>query len=201
VRNRKSVAVFILTVCLVTAISPPTAFAALPRNEMKNILAADVFDYRIVMQPEDMPNYVSVMPNVVTFFNNSAKEGSKGFLAHNIVAGIRFPELYVGQKIYLVYESGVAERFEVDEILRFQALTPGSVTSNFKETNVELVTFGRIVSADWLFHGVYGKKDHLILQTCIKKDKEPNWGYLFIIAKPDGLTSLTEHTTRIYTGE
>lgn len=100
-------------------------------------------------------------------------------LAHNYAAGSEFSKLAMDHKVVVVYGDGTMKEFVVTKIVKYQALQPNSVNSNFLdiETNEKL-------SASALFKKVYGGKPHLTLQTCIAQGNEMSWGRLFVIAEP-----------------
>jgi hypothetical protein len=67
----------------------------------------------------------------------------------------------------------------VTEILRYQALDSDDTATRL----LDLESQASITSAD-LFNKVYSRPGQVIFQTCIKKDGNPSWGRLFVIASP-----------------
>jgi hypothetical protein len=132
----------------------------------------------VLQQPINNPAFVSNTPDVVTQFRLADPYGSKGFLVHYNEVGRRFLDIDVGHQIFLIYGNGEYEKFIVHELLRFQALTPNSPYSSFRE----LGHINSIYSTVELFNWVYNEQDRVILQTCIKLDDNPNWGRYFVVA-------------------
>jgi hypothetical protein len=133
----------------------------------------------VVQQPKDQPNYVSLGAAAVTQFELASDHGSVGLLAHNYLAGMKFFDLEVGQRLSLVTEDG-PQTYVIAEVLRVEALRPYDPYSSFRllDGSEEILT-----STD-LFRMVYGGRGRLILQTCIEANGNPNWGRLFVIANP-----------------
>ena len=148
-------------------------------DELRGIYVPDTFAFEIVQQPDDNPAYVSSQLDVLTQFRMASRYGTTGLLAHNYLAGKYFSRLEEGQFIYLVYGDGKTETFIVTQSMRFQALTPNSVHSNFVDLDN-----GESYSASRLFSTIYNRRGQLVLQTCIYADGENSWGRLFIIAEP-----------------
>jgi hypothetical protein len=78
----------------------------------------------------------------------------------------------------LIYGDGRTETFIVRRFLRYQALSPDSVKSDF----VDLET-GEFLTTSQLFLKVYNRPGDLVLQTCIYAEGDTSWGRLFIIAE------------------
>jgi hypothetical protein len=135
---------------------------------------------RVVQQPITNPGFVSNAAGVVTQFRLADHYGSKGLLVHQNHVGRRFFDLKEGQQIYLIFGNKNYRKFIVRELLRFQALTPNSPYSSFRKLGHLKPTYSTVE----LFNWVYGKRDRLILQTCIEVDRNPNWGRYFIVATP-----------------
>jgi len=148
-------------------------------NELRGIYVPEVLADHIIQQPTGRNEFVSSWDNVVTQFGLATKFGSTGLLAHNYLAGENFSRLEKGKEIYLIYGNGQISAFVVAEILKYQALEPNSISSDF----VDLAT-GDLLTAPELFSNVYGRPGQVILQTCISSDDNPSWGRLFIIAEP-----------------
>ncbi|MFN8387547.1 MAG: hypothetical protein U0X92_14170 [Anaerolineales bacterium] len=148
-------------------------------DELRGIYAPDVFAYSVVTQPDGSPAFVSTQPETVTQFEAASRYDTTGLLAHNYLAGESFSSLEKGQWIYLIYGDGRTETFIIRELIRFQALEPNSVTSDF----VDLAT-GERLSSTRLFFKVFNRPGNLTLQTCIYADGNLSWGRLFILAEP-----------------
>jgi hypothetical protein len=146
---------------------------------LRGIYVTDEFAFSIIPQPADNPAYVSSRPDVLTDFRMASRYGTTGLLAHNYLAGKYFSRLEEGQLVYLIYGDGRLEAYVITQSMRFQALTPTSVTSNFVDLDN-----GESYSASRLFSKLYNQPGQLVLQTCIYADGENSWGRLFIIAEP-----------------
>jgi hypothetical protein len=81
--------------------------------------------------------------------------------------------------ITVIQGDGQTLSFEVEQIRRFQAISPSSPYSTF----IDLENHETLSAAD-LFLQTYGVKGNLILQTCIASGEVDTWGRLFVIAVP-----------------
>ena len=149
------------------------------KSELRGIYVPGNFAYDIVDKPAGDPTFVSPQSDTVTKFDLSARHGSIGLLAHNYLAGEEFFSLEKGQVIYLIYGDGEIDSYVVKEFLRYRALSPESITSNFIDLNS-----GDKLSASELFYKVFRREGELILQTCIAANGDPSWGRLFVVAEP-----------------
>ena len=147
---------------------------------LRGIYAPDVFAFPIVSQPESNPAFVSTHPETLTQFGAARQYDTTGLLAHNYLAGQDFSLLAEGQEILLIYGDGRLESYFIREVMRFQALSPNSVTSDF----VDLDSGERLSSTD-LFFKVFNRPGELTLQTCLYADGNLSWGRLFILAEPN----------------
>jgi hypothetical protein len=148
-------------------------------EDLRGLYVPDVLADEIVQQPNGMPAYVSSEPGEITRFSMAEEYGTFGLLAHNYLAGEAFSDLESRQVLYLVYGDGNIEKYSVRQVLRYQALSPHSVTSDF----IDLET-GERLSASKLFLKVFNRPGEVVLQTCIYADGDASWGRLFIIAVP-----------------
>lgn len=148
-------------------------------HELRGIYVRDVLAEKVVYQPRDNAAFVSTRPNTLTVFDMAANYHSTGLAAHNTLAGAEFALLKKDQIVYLIYGDGRVEPYIIREFLRYQALQPNSITSDF----VDLET-GDILSVSTLFLEIFDRPGDLILQTCIYADGDASWGRLFIIAEP-----------------
>jgi hypothetical protein len=148
-------------------------------NVLRGVYVSDVLALPIAQQPASDPNYVSSKDGEATQFSTASQYQNVGLLAHNNLSGRSFLQLAVGQKVRLIYGDGKIENFIVTEILHFQALKSGSVSSAFRSMNSD-----EILSAQQMFNRVYSGTRHVTFQTCIKAYGNWNWGRLFIVAMP-----------------
>ena len=143
--------------------------------------AHEVFSLPVTQQPPNNPGYVSSQKGVVTQFAMASQVGSTGLLAHNTVNGELFYDLTEGQQITLVLGDGAVRHYMVTDVRRFQALSPSSPTSSFRDLDAS----GPLLSSIQLFNQIYSTQgDQLVLQTCISISGTPSWGRLFVIATP-----------------
>jgi len=148
-------------------------------SELRGIYVPEILAARVVRQPKGHNEFVSPRHNIVTQFELASQFGSTGLLAHNYLAGERFSLLKENQKFYLIYGDGQISAFVVTEILRYQALNPTSLSSEF----IDLANNDSLTASE-LFSKVYERPSQVILQTCIAAGNNSSWGRLFVIAKP-----------------
>ena len=148
-------------------------------GQLRGIYIPGILAARVVQQPVGVDDFVSPWQNIITQFGLASRLGSTGLLAHNYLAGDAFGLLQEGQEVALIDGSGRVSTFTVTEILRYQALAPDDTAAPL----LDLESQASITSAD-LFNKVYGRPGQVIFQTCIKKDGDPYWGRLFVIASP-----------------
>jgi hypothetical protein len=134
---------------------------------------------RVVTQPKDKPGFVSSISNTVTNFQLANRHGNIGLIAHNYLGGRFFQDLLPGDCIFVMDGHGRRRNYHVKEILRYQAVNPHSTRSDFIDLESKLVC-----TASDVFKRVYTGKHRLVLQTCIKKGKNAEWGRMFVIAQP-----------------
>lgn len=146
---------------------------------LRGVYVSGLLANSVILQPDDNPAYVSSRKDTLTQFGLASKYGSTGLLAHNYLAGKSFSLLQKGQLIHLIYGDGRIETFVITEFMRFQALTPDSIASNFVDLDN-----GKLVSASNLFSQAYSRPGDVILQTCIYAEGNNSWGRLFIVAEP-----------------
>ena len=95
----------------------------------------------------------------------------------------------------LVYGDGRLEYYTINEVQKYQALSPTSSYSDF----INLDNSNDRLSASDLFNRVYGSGGRLVLQTCIAGNGDPSWGRMFIVATPATrqVLSVVEQTSRL----
>ena len=150
--------------------------------QIVGIYAPGAFALPVVQQPASNPGFVSNEPEVVTQFGLATDFGTIGFLAHNTLSGTNFFDLQVGQTIVLVYGDGSVKTYIVHDQLSYQALTPNSPYSRFRDLDDSEVE----ISSTDLFNQVYTEEGQLIFQTCIASNGLENWGRYFVLAVPAG---------------
>lgn len=150
-------------------------------DDLRGIYVPGVLADAIVPQPADQPAYVSSQTDTLTQFEMASRFGTIGLLAHNYLAGKDFFLLEEGRPLYLIYGDGRAESYILKEFMRYQALEPQSVTSDFTD-----LASGEKISASQLFLKVFNRPGDVVLQTCIYADGNASWGRLFIVAVPFG---------------
>lgn len=146
---------------------------------IRGIYSEDHFALGVVGQPASQPAFVSSIDEIITEFSMPKEYGVIGMLAHNYLAGHYFFDLQAGDIIQIVYGDGAVDQYMVSEIQEYQALSPNSPYSQFKDLHSE-----EVLSATQLFKRVYMGEHHLTLQTCIQVGTLDSWGRLFLIAEP-----------------
>lgn len=149
-------------------------------DQIAGVYVPGTFALPIVQQPAANPGFVSSSPNSVTQFGLASEYGSLGFLAHNTLSGALFFDLSSGQTIFLIYGDGSISSFLVAENLSYQALTPNSPYSRFKDLDQQ----NEDLSSTDLFNRVYAEEGQVVFQTCIAANGDVNWGRYFVIAVP-----------------
>ena len=148
-------------------------------QQITGLYVENLLSFPVIQQPSDQPAYVSPSANLVTQFQSASAFGSLGFIAHNNLAGIKFPEIKNGDLISVVYGDGYYTQYQVTQIRRFQAVQPNNPYSSFIDlSNNQMLTVQEV------FYQTYGVRDQLILQTCISFQGLDTWGRLFVIAAP-----------------
>ena len=154
---------------------------------LRGVYVSNVMALSIVQQPVGYSGYVSTAESVATQFGIAKEVGNIGLLAHDTHAGRFFSNIKQGDRIVLVYGDGHIESFMVNSIQRYQALSPLSPYSEFKDLETQ-TTF----TAEELFNNVYRGEYHLTLQTCIENNGNTSWGRLFIVATPVENENITQ---------
>lgn len=180
-----------------TALEPLDHFVESVKNGQANMVVGiyipDVMAYPVGQQPQENAGYVTREPGQVTQFDLASRYGTVGILAHNDLAGATFSNLGVDQYAIVVYGDGHQEYYVINEIQKFQALSPTSTFSDF----VNLDTSHERLSANQLFNRVYGPGGRLVFQTCIDAFGDASWGRMFIIAEPvtDQVITVAQQTS------
>jgi hypothetical protein len=138
------------------------------------VYAPGAFAHPVVSQPRGNHLFVSDDPDVLTQFQLADRQGSVGLLAHNYLAGQHFFRLAVHDKIFLVYGDGNFAIYQITEITDYQALS----LYLYRDLRVN-----RRYSDVSLFEKIYtGEGEKLVLQTCIARGGDLDWGRRFVIA-------------------
>ena len=148
-------------------------------SEIVGIFSEGNLAFEVGGQPSGNAGYVTSNSSEVTRFGLASQYGSKGFLAHNYLAGASFFNLSNGDIITVVYGDGSTQDFRIQAVRRFQALQPNSTQSNFVD-----LSNGDNLSASELFYDIYNSDNPVVLQTCIANEGISTWGRLFVIAVP-----------------
>jgi len=156
-------------------------------NTIVGIYITGVMALPVGQQPEGDASYVTRDPNQVTQFGLASRYHTIGILAHNDLAGAQFSEIHKDSYVVIVYGDGRMIYFQVDDIQKYQALSPTSTYSDF----VDLANTNQTFTAGRLFDRVYGAGNRLVLQTCLARFGNPSWGRIFIIAKPASSQTIT----------
>ncbi|MGD2252443.1 MAG: hypothetical protein PVF70_05940 [Anaerolineales bacterium] len=149
-------------------------------DQVVGVYVPGVLSLPIVQQPSGNSGFVSTKPAVVTQFGMAAKYGTIGLLAHNTLSGDAFFNLRSGQYVDIIYGDGAVKKYQIFEILQYQALSPNSPYSDF----LDLANGNRRQSARDLFYQVYTGGDRVVFQTCIAANGVLTWGRHFVIGFP-----------------
>lgn len=151
------------------------------REDVVGVFVPGTLALRIRQQPDNNANFVSTEPEIITQFNAASSFKTIGLLAHNYLAGTHFYDLKKDQTVIIVYGDGNLKYYKVNQIQRYQALTPTSPQSDFVDLNN---TSEQRLSAGDVFQRIYTNGNQVVFQTCILNNGDPSWGRLFIIATP-----------------
>lgn len=135
----------------------------------------------IQQQPANDNNYVSTDPEVITQFRAAERFQTVGLLAHNYLAGQRFYNIQPNEVVIIIYGDGSLRYYQVNNIQKYQALSPNSPQSDFVDLSDS--TSRRLTAGD-VFNRVYTQGDRVVFQTCILNNGDPSWGRMFITATP-----------------
>jgi hypothetical protein len=157
-----------------------TEFVRSVRSEKRKgllvgIYAPDVFTAPIVQQPANNGMYVSRNPDKITQFRRANSLGTIGLLAHNYLMGQYFFNLGIEDELYVVKWDGSYQKYKVYAIEDYRVISGTSYRS--------LLTGKTIDQYGLLYHIYRGSKDKLVLQTCIEKNGDKDWGRRFVLAK------------------
>ncbi len=148
-------------------------------QQITGLYVESLFSYPVVQQPGGQPAFVSTNDNQVTQFQSASSYGSLGFVAHNTLAGVKFPEIQMGEVITLVYGDGHFTQYQVSQIRQLQALQPNNPYTSFVD-----LSNNQTLTVEDVFYQTYGVSGQLVLQTCIASQGNDSWGRLFVIAVP-----------------
>jgi hypothetical protein len=149
-------------------------------NTVVGVYVPGILALPVIQQPRGNAGFVSREPGKVTQFDMASQYGTTGILAHNDLAGAQFSGIHLSQYAIVVYGDGHLVYYQIDEIQRYQALSPTSTFSEFVNQDGS----NEQLSASKLFTRIYGPGDRLVFQTCIAANGDPSWGRLFIIGHP-----------------
>jgi hypothetical protein len=143
------------------------------------IFLGDDHILHVIEQPVGRPEYISTVTGTVTNFQLAAQYGNIGLIAHNNLGGRYFNDLRIGDRVYTMNGYQGSQAYEVSEILHFRAINP-------KRSNTDFIDLdsNEHYSANDVFQRVYTGSHHLVLQTCIERNADTNWGRLFVLAEP-----------------
>jgi hypothetical protein len=192
-----------------TALSVPTNFQAIAtsqplndfvssvkngeRNTVVGVFVPGKIALPIGQQPKGNAGFVTREPEKGTQFAMASRFGTVGILAHNDLAGGKFSAIQKENYAVVVYGDGHLAYYIIDDIEKFQALSPTSTFSDF----VNMDDPDDRLTAGQLFARVYGAGNRLVLQTCISEHGDPSWGRMFIIARqaPSQVMSFLQQTS------
>ena len=138
------------------------------------------FSLPVVQQPAGNSSFVSSDDGTATQFETAKGYGTIGLLAHNYLSGKLFFDLREGDEVIIIYGDGSQERYRINQIARYKALSPTSVYSDF----VDLSDPAReTLPAGEVFERIYTARDRVVFQTCIEAEGNPSWGRMFVTAE------------------
>lgn len=126
---------------------------------------------RLAVAPQNGdPMAVTTDPNQVTLYETAYDAGVIGLLAHNDLAGETFYQLEPGDRLYLDRTP-----YQVHAVVQYQTLNPYEF--------LDLAT-GEVLSGEEAIQAIYLDRADgtLVLQTCLEKYGDPDWGLTFWIA-------------------
>ncbi len=150
-------------------------------NQVVGVYVPGTLAMPILQQPDNNSNFVSGEPGVATQFRAAERFHTVGLLAHNYLAGEQFYQVAPASVVILVYGDGSLRYYQVQEVLRYQALSPNSPQSDFIDLSDPN---SRKLSAGDVFNRVYTQGDRVVFQTCILNEGDASWGRMFVIATP-----------------
>lgn len=127
---------------------------------------------RLTIAPQNGdPMAVTIAPDQVTLYETAYDAGVIGLLAHNYLAGEVFYQLEPGDRLYLNHTA-----YQVRQVIQYQTLNPYEF--------LDLET-GRVLTGEEAIRAIYLDQADgtLVLQTCLEKYGDPDWGLTFWIAE------------------
>lgn len=134
-------------------------------------------------------NYATNKDGKVTLFRQAQQYETLSFIAHNYLAGQYFDDLAIGDDILVIYPN-TNVTYEVTEFIKYQALDPLNVYSNFR-----LDKWHKEKTSTELFLELFGQRDgRLILMTCYDGSN----GRLYVIAYPKAEEPVNTYKSESY---
>jgi len=166
------------------------------RNAVVGIYVPGKLALPVGQQPKGNAGFVTRKPDQTTQFGLAGQYGSVGILAHNDLAGAEFSKILLDEYAIVIYGDGHQDYYLIEDIQKYQALTPTSTFSDF----VNLAGTNERLNAAQLFTRIYGVGNRLVFQTCIEAHGDASWGRMFIIGKPvnDPVLSLVQQTSYFF---
>jgi len=146
---------------------------------VKGVFVEGILGQPVLQQPENDATFVSEQSDAVTQFSHATNYGVIGLLAHNYLTGIKFYDLKIGQRVWIIYGDGTFKGYQINEVHQYQKLSP----SNLRSDLIDLETNQR-VTTDQVFDRFYRGQHHVTFQTCLENGGLSNWGLTFITATP-----------------
>lgn len=166
------------------------------RNAVVGIYVPGVLALPVGQQPKGNAGFVTREPHQATQFGLAGQYGTVGILAHNDLAGTEFTQIKLDEYAIVIYGDGHEDYYLIDDIQKYQALTPTSTFSDF----VNLDGSNEHLNAAQLFSRIYGIGGRLVFQTCLEAQGNASWGRIFIIGKPvnDPVLAVVQQTSRLF---
>lgn len=165
------------------------------RKSVVGVYVPGVLALPVNQQPTGQAGFVTREPDTSTQFSLARQYGTVGILAHNDLAGAKFSGIQLDEYAIIVYGDGHIEYYQIDEVQKYQALSPTSTFSDF----VNLADPAERLTASQLFSRIYTPGNRLVFQTCIEAYGDPSWGRMFIIGRPatQQVKSVIDQTTHL----
>ena len=146
---------------------------------VRGIYVKGVLALPVIQQPIGDFVFVSNEDGVTTEFQNSARHGVIGIIAHNQLSGKLFYELKPGDEVFVVYGDSSLRHFRVTKTVQYQRLERDNPTSDFID-----LSNGEKLTSTQVFQRHYQGKERITLQTCLENEGILNWGIIFVTAIP-----------------
>jgi len=149
------------------------------RATMKiNFEGGKSLSYIVIPQPPNDNGFVSSIDRTVTQFQMPYKRSNTlGFLAHNYIAGRDFSSVSIGDRLEYIGLKNDNRNATVKQIIDCSKLDQKGTKFSCPSISKKPLTEAQ------LYNYIYKPSNRFVLQTCIGKDKDMEWGRKFIIGE------------------